>query len=137
MALASVFFLTQIDPFNLVIAAIVFVIAVAMVWRIYYDVFSAPKKQETDYTPSNEVDSLIKEPPKQSKMKLDDFLKSSPKSFDEEFDLSAPGKEEDPFARDSLKDESYEEMKEKALKELKDVLKPKKESKPAKKTKEI
>jgi hypothetical protein len=138
MALASVFFLTQIAPFNLVIAAVVFVIAAAMVWRIYYDVSSIPKKQETeDYTPSSEVNSLIKEPPKQSKMKLDDFLKSSPKSFDEEFDLSTPGKEENPFTQDSLKDESYETMKEKALKELKGVIKPKKESKPVKKTGKI
>lgn len=135
LALISVFFLTEIEPFNYVIALIVFVIAAAMSWRIYYDYSSTrEKKDEIEYTPSSKVTDLIKDSPKESKMKLDDFLKSSPKDLSKEFDLGKdfgkPVKEEkedlDPFSDAFMEDEKYNQMKKKALKELKDVIKTKK-----------
>ncbi|MFH1663821.1 MAG: hypothetical protein ABH986_03360 [archaeon] len=134
-ALVSVFFLSEIEPFNYVIAAIVLVIAGVMAWRIYYDFSSSlPKKQETGYVPSSKVSSLIKESPKESKMKLDDFLKSSPKDFESEKDFESDFEKEfsfdsgkkdspDPFSDDSFGDLKYREMKNKALDELKNVLK--------------
>lgn len=136
LALISVFYLTEIDPFNYVIATVVFVLAMAMAWRIYYDLSSEASgiKEETEYKPSSKVTELIKETPKESKVKLDDFVKSSPKDmqskdFQEEFDFSKETevKEKDPFeAEESVAEDKYKQMKQKALKELKDVIKTKK-----------
>ncbi len=121
LGIASIFFLTKIDPFNLVIAAVIFVIAAIMVWRIYYDFSSAvPAKTEVEYAPSGNVSELIKESPKEaeSKMKLDDFLKSSPKN------LSLGKEEKNVFSSDFTSDLEYKKMKAEALKELKGVIKP-------------
>jgi uncharacterized membrane protein YraQ (UPF0718 family) len=134
LALISVVFLPEIEPFNFVVALIVFVIAAVMVWRIYYDLSSVPKKQETEYVPSSNVSELLKDSPKDSKIKLDDFLKSSPKDlsskdFGKEFDFSGSSeepKEIDPFSEEALEQQKYNEMKKKVLKELRDVVKPKK-----------
>jgi len=131
LALVSVFFLTKIQPFNLVIAAVVLVVAAVMVWRIYYD-FSSLPKQQTQYVPSPNVNKLMKEAPKEEdgKMKLDDFLKSSPKDFSKEYDLDSKPKkaDADPFSAGFSTDKKYNEMKKKALKELKQVIKPNNDS---------
>ncbi|PIN98415.1 MAG: hypothetical protein COT90_04415 [Candidatus Diapherotrites archaeon CG10_big_fil_rev_8_21_14_0_10_31_34] len=141
LSIISVVFLTEIEPFNYVVAAVVFVIALAMAWRIYYDFTSEREqvKEQTEYQPSAKITGVLKESPKESKMKLDDFLKSSPKSmqskdFDKEFDFSldekADLKEENPFTSDGgASDQKYKLMKQEALKELKDVIKPKKPKK--------
>ncbi len=133
LALISVFFLIEIQPFNYIIALIVFVIAGVMAWRIYYDYSSTQEnKTEIEYKPSAKVTDLIKDSPKESKMKLDDFLKSSPKDLTKEFDfgedLEKPVEKDglDPFSDAFMEDEKYNAMKKKALKELKDVIKTKK-----------
>jgi len=121
LGIVSIFFLTKIDPFNLVIAAVVFVIAGIMIWRIYYDFSSVPEKTEVEYAPSGNVSQLMKDSPKEaeSKMKLDDFLKSSPKSIS-----LSESKNQNPFSSDSNTDLEYKKMKAEALKELKGVIKP-------------
>ncbi len=151
LALASVFFLTEIEPFNWVISAIVFVIAAVMVWKVYYDFTSTPQKQETEYIPSTNVNEMLKDSPKESKIKLEDFLKSSPKDLeskefnsksdfgldsDEVFSDSGNKNETDPFSDQGFEDEKYKEMKKKALSELKDIIKPTKTTKPIKQKKQ-
>jgi len=138
LAVVSVIYLTEIEPFNYVIAAVVVVLALAMIWRIYYDVTSEREetREQTEYKPSAKVTDLLKESPKESKVKLDDFLKSSPKDlasddfgkFDFEEESSATKK--NPFTAEyPAEEQKYEKMKEEALKELKDVIKPKKSKK--------
>jgi len=141
LALVSVFYLTEIEPFNYVIAAVVVVIALAMAWRIYYDFVSERESSDTtaEYEPSARVTGLIKESPKESKIRLDDFLRSSPKDLKEtglgkgmdlRFQENFSPEEKNPFSFESSgEEEKYKAMKEKALKELKDVIKPKKNKK--------
>ena len=62
LAIVSIIYLTEIEPFNYVIAAVVVVLALAMAWRIYYD-FSSEKETEktsTEYHPSSKVTDLLK-----------------------------------------------------------------------------
>ncbi len=145
LAVISVLFLTEIEPFNYVISGIILIIAAVMGWRIYYD-FTSSRETQKDFEPSDNVKELLSQPPKQSKMKLDDFLKSSPKSFsskpENDFSFSddfsgekpkpkntIPSDEPDPFSDDALRRMEYLSMKKKMLNELKDVIKPKKKGK--------
>ncbi len=134
LAVISVIYLIEIEPFNYVISAVISVIALAMFWRIYYDVASEKESLKTtaEYSPSSKITDLMKETPKESKMKLDDFLKSSPKDLSSknlEKDFGFAPEEKNPFSPEDFEEDKYKKMKEEALKELRNVIKPKKSKK--------